>query len=245
MTRRSPGHCCSRRGGQRALTVLAVLAALPALGGAQAPALPDAPKAVATAAPGQSDLNYTRPTEKENARNYLFDAFGPYPIASAVVEAGINQWSNTPPEWGQGMSGYGSRFGSNFGITVIGVTTRYTLAKALGEDTLYYRCTCRGFVPRVSHAMLSTLTGRRGDDGHRVFSVPSLVAPYAGSMAAVYGWYPSRFGAKDGFRIGNYNLLAYAGSNVVLEFFYSGPHSVLSRMHLNNRHGAPAPASNP
>jgi hypothetical protein len=229
----------------RHLAVMALFAGLPALGGAQTAALPDAPGTFRSATASQADLTYSRPTEKVNARNYLFDAFGPYPIASAVIEAGINQWSNTPPEWGQGMSGYGSRFGSNFGITVIGVTTRYALAKALGEDTLYYRCTCRGFVPRVSHAMLSTLTGRRGDDGHRVFSVPSLVAPYAGSMAAVYGWYPSRFGAKDGFRIGNYNLLAYAGSNVVLEFLYSGPHSLLSRMHLNNPHGAPVPATNP
>jgi hypothetical protein len=75
-------------------------------------------------------------------------------------------------------------------------------------------------------------------DGHRVFSFPALVAPYAGSFTAVYGWYPDRFGAKDAFRIGNYNLLAYAGGNVALEFLYSGPHSLLSRMHLNNAHGS-------
>ena len=45
--------------------------------------------------------------------------------------------------------------------------------------------------------------------------------------------------------MGNYNLLAYAGGNIALEFLYSGPHSLLSRMHLNNRHGAPDPASKP
>lgn len=245
MTRRFSGQRGSGRSGMRRMAVAALFAGLPILGCAQVAALPDAPEAAKGATVSQGDLSYVRPTEKERARNYLFDAFGPYPIASAAIEGGINQWSNTPPEWGQGMSGYGSRFGSNFGITAIGVTTRYTLARALGEDTLYYRCTCRGLMPRFSHAMLSTLTGRRGDDGHRVFSVPSLVAPYAGSMAAVYGWYPGRFGAKDGFRIGNYNLLDYAASNVVLEFFYSGPHSFLTRMHLNNPHGAPDPGSKP
>lgn len=228
----------------RPLAVMAFFAGLSFLGSAQVAAVPDAPETVKAVTVTQGNPTYTRPTEKENARNYLFDAFGPYPIATAAVAGGINQWSNTPPEWGQGISGYGSRFGSNFGITAIGVTTRYTLAKALGEDTLYYRCTCQGLTPRFSHALLSTLTGRRGVDGHRVFSVPSLVAPYAGSMAAVYGWYPGRFGAKDGFRIGNYNLLGYAASNVVLEFFYSGPHSLMSRMHLNNPHGAQVP-SNP
>ena len=58
-------------------------------------------------------------------------------------------------------------------------------------------------------------------------------------MTAVYGWYPDRFGAKDAFRMGNYSLLAYMGGNIALEFFYSGPHSLLSRMHLNNAHGSP------
>jgi hypothetical protein len=45
--------------------------------------------------------------------------------------------------------------------------------------------------------------------------------------------------------MGNYNLLAYIGGNIALEFLYGGPHSLLSRMHLNNRHGAPNSGSNP
>jgi hypothetical protein len=88
------------------------------------------------------------------------------------------------------------------------------------------------------------LTARRGEDGHLVFSFPALVAPYAGSMTAVYGWYPNRFGAKDAFRMGNYSMLLYMGGNVSLEFFYSGPHSLLHRMHLNNMHGSPIQGPN-
>ena len=91
---------------------------------------------------------------------------------------------------------------------------------------------------QLAHAALSTLTARQGQDGHRVFSVPALLAPYAGSFTAVYGWYPDRFGAKDAFRIGNYTLLANVGGNIGLEFIYSGPHSLLSRLHLNDAHGA-------
>jgi hypothetical protein len=92
--------------------------------------------------------------------------------------------------------------------------------------------------------VISSVTGRRGEDGHRVFSLPALIAPYAGSMTAIYAWYPDRFNAKDGFRTGNYGLLAYAGQNITLEFLYSGRHSLLSRMHLNNRHGSPDPGPN-
>jgi hypothetical protein len=93
-------------------------------------------------------------------------------------------------------------------------------------------------LPRFNHALISTLTGRHGADGHRAFSFAALVAPYAGNFTAIYGWYPGRYGAKDAFRMGNYSLLEYAASNVAFEFLYRGPHSWLSRAHLNNRHGA-------
>jgi hypothetical protein len=124
------------------------------------------------------------------------------------------------------------------------VTTRYGLAEAFKEDTLYYRCDCMGPIPRLRHALISTFTGRRGDDGPRIFSFSALVAPYAGSMVAVYGWYPDRFGAKDAFRMGNYSLLGYMGGNIALEFFYSGPHALISCMHLNNAHSSPEPGPN-
>jgi hypothetical protein len=185
------------------------------------------------------DLTYVRPTSGTKVRNYAFDAFGPYPIVGAAVVAGINQLSNAPPEWHEGAEGYSKRFGSDFAIAAIGTSTRFGLAAAFREDTLYYRCECTGFVPRLRHAALSTLTGRRGEDGHRVFSFPALIAPYAGSMAAVYLWFPDRFGAKDAFRMGNYTLLANVGGNISLEFLYGRSHSLLARMHLNNAHGAP------
>jgi hypothetical protein len=38
--------------------------------------------------------------------------------------------------------------------------------------------------------------------------------------------------------LGNYSLLVYMGGNIALEFLYSGPHSLLSRVHLNNAHGS-------
>jgi hypothetical protein len=64
-------------------------------------------------------------------------------------------------------------------------------------------------------------------------------------MTAVYAWYPGRYGVQDGFRMGNYTLLGYVGQNLALEFIHAGPHSWLSRLHLNNRHGAPDPRPKP
>jgi len=191
------------------------------------------------------DLSYTRPTQTTKIHNYVFDAFGPYPMVGAALTAGIGQFSNSPPEWGQGAEGYSKRFVSDFGIAAVSTTTRYGLAEALKEDTLYYRCDCTGVLPRLRHAVMSTFTARRGEDGHRVFSIPAVVAPYAGTLTAVYAWYPGRYDATDALRMGNYNLLVYMAGNIALEFLYSGPHSMLSRMHLSNGHGAQNAGSNP
>jgi hypothetical protein len=35
------------------------------------------------------------------------------------------------------------------------------------------------------------------------------------------------------------------GGNIGLEFFYSGPHSLLARIHLSNAHGAPKSGVSP
>lgn len=199
--------------------------------------LPTAASAIVAAA--QAKPSYSKPTERAKFRNYIFDAVGPYPILGAAAAAGIGQATNNVPEWGQGAEGYGRRFGSNLGIVAVSTTTRYALAAALREDTLYYRCECTGVLPRLKHALVTSLAARRGDDGHQVFSLPALVAPYAGTTTAVYAWYPDRFGAKDAFRLGNYNLLAYIGSNIALEFVYGGPHTLLSKLHLGDRHEPP------
>jgi hypothetical protein len=225
---------------RQAMLVLLAVAVLPVLVKAQS--LADSGTVVVPVQAALPNLTYTPPTEKTKLHNYLFDTFGPYPIVGAAFVAGINQAYNTPPEWKQGAEAYGKRFGSNFAIAAVSTTTRYALAEALREDTLYYRCECNGFFPRLSHALISTLTARRGEDGHRVFSFPALVAPYAGTMTAVYAWYPSRYDAKDAFRMGNYLQLGNVGANISSEFFYGGHHSLLSRMHLT---GARPQDSNP
>jgi len=180
------------------------------------------------------DLTYFRPPQKTKLRNYFFDAFGPYPIVGAALVAGVNQAYNTPPEWGQGARAYSKRFGSDFGIAVVTTTTRYAMAEAFREDTLFYRCECTGAFRRLRHAVISTVTARRGEDGHRVFSFPALVAPYAGIMTAVYGWYPGRYRAEDALELGSYSLAGFTGENIAREFIYNGPRSLLSRMHLGS-----------
>jgi hypothetical protein len=219
------------------LMAITSLGAFASDGGAQSSINLTVPSSVTDSAPSMAPkpappiFVYSRPTEKMKLRTYIFDAFGPYPIVGAAFIAAVNQRERTPPEWGQGAAAYGQRFGSNLAIAGVTTTTRYALAEAFREDTVYYRCECKGVFRRLGHALISTVTARRGEDGHRRLSFPALVAPYAGTMTAVYAWYPERFGTKDALRMGNYNLLAFAGENVALEFLYGGPHTLFSRLH--------------
>jgi hypothetical protein len=196
------------------------------------------------AQPGQT---YQKPTNSQKIRNYIFDSFGPYAILGAAAAAGINQasgdkihgtGSGNPPEWGGGAEAYAQRFGSKYGINITATTARYLMAEVFREDTIYYRCECSGVSHRLAHALMSTVAVRHGDDGHYRFSFSNLAAPYAGTMTAVLGWYPSRYEPSDGFRMGNYALLSYAGLRVAKEFIYGGPHTLMARTPLKHVTGS-------
>jgi hypothetical protein len=102
-------------------------------------------------------------------------------------------------------------------MQMIGHTTEYSFAAAIHEDVAYHRCECKGFFPRSSHALISTLTAKTRS-GRTVFSVPSLVSPYAGSFAAMNAWYPNRYEPADAFRVGNTSFLFKAVGNLIGEF---------------------------
>ncbi|HEX4032578.1 MAG TPA: hypothetical protein VHX20_19605 [Terracidiphilus sp.] len=188
-------------------------------------------------------VDYVQPSRQQKLSNYLNEAFGPYPIITTNVVAGWHQARHNPPDWREGWAGYGQRYASDFGNSVVNITTRYALARAFDEDTLYYRCTCKGVMPRLRHSIVATVFLHQGADGHRAFALPVIAAPYVANLVAVYAWYPSRYDAKDAFRMGNFGLLSYFAGNVSLEFLSPLLHakrsSWITRWHLDNRHLAP------
>lgn len=160
---------------------------------------------------------YRFPTAGERFRGYAKWAFGPGPITIAGVQAGIWQNGNKPPEWQQGGEGYARRFASAWGERFIADTARYGLGEALHQDVTYHKCACRGFFPRAGHALKETYIARTST-GRAVPSIPVFAGAYAGSMTAVYGWYPNRFGWKDGVRLGSSNLISRPVLMLVREF---------------------------
>lgn len=169
---------------------------------------------------------YVRPNLHRRFHSYLLSTFGPIQMVTLVAGSAISHADDVPPEWGQGWGAYGERFVSDVGSSTTAGTTNFLLGEALHLDIKYYPCTCKGVWPRVKHALISSLTARAGEDGHRVFSPPAIVSPYAGAFSTLT-WYPARYGAKDAFRTGNYDLLDSVGMKIALEFL----HPVFRKLH--------------
>ncbi|HET8783776.1 MAG TPA: hypothetical protein VFM63_15290 [Pyrinomonadaceae bacterium] len=161
---------------------------------------------------------YVFPTQRERFDRYVKDTVGPMRLTRTAVSAGLDQWRDTPEEWGQGMKGYGKRFASSFSRNAIQQSVTYGLDEALDLDTGFQRSGREGVFPRVKHAFVETFTSRT-KSGKRVLSAPRLAGVYTGAIVATETWYPERYSYKDGLRMGTGTLLTTFGINLVREFF--------------------------
>ena len=161
--------------------------------------------------------DYVFPTADERFKRYVKDTVGPMRLLRTGASAGIQQWRDSPEEWGQGMEGYGKRFASGMGRNAIQQTVVYGLDSALKLDTGFQRSKREGFFPRLKDALLQNVTSRN-KSGNRVISAPRFAGIYAGSVIAAETWYPDRYTYKDGLRQGTTTLLTGFGINVVREF---------------------------
>lgn len=164
--------------------------------------------------------DYVFPSHRERFNRYVKSTVGPFRLAWSGVTAGINQWRDSPEEWGQGMKGYGRRYASSFGQNAIQQTVTYGLDEAFGLDTGFQKSKREGFGARLKDALLQNITSRT-KSGKRVISAPRLVRVYSGAVIARETWYPDRYTYKDGLKSGTTTLLTSFGINVVREFVIS------------------------
>jgi hypothetical protein len=160
---------------------------------------------------------YVFPSQEQRLKRYAWNMVGPWSLLAVASAAGIDQWSDNPPEWRQGASGYGKRFASRFGQNAIQQTVSFGLSEAFRLDTGFRRSERIGLGPRLGDALLQNVTSRTRS-GRRIISAPRLAGFYAGGLIPTLTWYPSRFSYKDGLRMGTYSLLGGFGLNVVREF---------------------------
>ena len=162
---------------------------------------------------------YTRPDAGQRFKRYVNRMFGPVALGTRALSAGISTARNSPEEWGGKWEGFGKRYASNTGKSIIRETATYTLDEALKVDSAFYRSSKRDTKSKISNAVLSTFTARK-PDGKRVVGIPRLVGVYTSSIVAAETWYPqNRFDYKDGLRSGTISLGVNVAVNLFREFF--------------------------
>jgi hypothetical protein len=185
--------------GVRQFLILAILIVLPGCAqetNSPTPQAPETDKAVNVnwlyGAFVPKDVPLVPLTGRQRFRLYLAQSFttpGIY-IKSTVFSLSA-QASNSPPEWGDGFAGYGRRWGSRYGQSLIQNTLSSTGNALLGYEPRYDRCRCTGLWPRTRHAFLRNfVTYNRTEKELRPQF--ALYAAALGSGAISTVWYPSK-----------------------------------------------------
>jgi hypothetical protein len=138
-------------------------------------------------------------------------------LQSAFI-AGIGQATNGNPSFGQGVEGYGKRFGAAYAdFCIQNWMTEGLFPTALHQDPRYFRHRAGSGPSRLAYAM-SRLFITRTDSGKHQFNYSEVVGG-ATFLAISNAYYPD--GRSVGNNLGRYALqLGFdAASNVLKEFW--------------------------
>ena len=158
-------------------------------------------------------------SSKQKLELFAGKSLAPSRFLSSALSSGINQARDTLPEYGQGMAGYGKRFGSSMAT---GASTEFfstfLFASLFRRDPRYFVSLQGGPWRRVAYGA-SRLVVARSDRGREGINWPVMLGPlFAESLANSYlpvtqqtaGQTFRRYGVRLGFT---------ATSNVVKEYW--------------------------
>lgn len=159
-------------------------------------------------------------TPKQKWQFFLEESRDPFNIAAAAFSAGLSQWDNQTPKYGEGAAAYGERFGAALGdFTSQNLFSDALLACLLHQDPRYFRKGPRSrILPRIAYS-LSRIAVARQDSGRETFNASGVFGMMLG-IGASNLYYPSvsRTGTVMGTRVGT-SLAAWAIANVGSEFW--------------------------
>jgi hypothetical protein len=142
----------------------------------------------------------------------------PLTMLYSVAGAGIGQWRDEPPEWGQGAGGVGRRFAASQGWKITQNTIALSLDTTFGLDPRFHPSRESRIWPRLRGAMLQTVVAYT-DSGGRVFNYSEVGSSYGASFVANSWFPPHSNGAGDALQRGTIGLGFNTASNVVKEFW--------------------------
>ncbi len=154
-----------------------------------------------------------------------------YGAAEGLGFALLDQWSNSPPEWGGGWSGYEKRAASNVGEFVIQEGVTEGLAAVMHRPLDYTPCGCSNTMARIGWALHGAYTDEL-PNGTRPLAVPRIVGAYVGSFAQA-GWRPSN--GSDRTRVALVNGTTSLAIGAVINLYHEFSHSPHARRSARRR----------
>jgi len=156
-------------------------------------------------------------TSQQRWHDYELGLVGFLPFVGSAISAGLGQWRDTPHEWGQGGSAYGTRMASSFAQHAVQQTILAGTAALLAEDSRYVRSGLTGFRPRLKYALTGTVMAR-SRDGRRHVSW-SKIGALTGAAFLSRAWQPPSSARPQSAGISMAaGLGVAAGLNVAHEF---------------------------
>ena len=119
------------------------------------------------------------------------ESVDPFNVANAALGAGLSQWADDTPRYGQGGANYGRRLGAAFGdFTTQNFFSAGLLASVLHQDPRYYRLGAEHSVLRRLGYSVSRLAVAKQDSGRSAFNASGLGGIVLG-IAASNLYYPA------------------------------------------------------
>jgi hypothetical protein len=150
--------------------------------------------------------------------NYrVVQSLGTRGLVGSALGAAIGQAMNTPSEWGQGMEGFGKRYGSGFAGTLTRQSMEFGVEAILHQDPRYFPSEEKSFKARLKNVLLQSVVTRT-DNGRYQFAYARVGSAFANGQL-VNAWQPrSNNSFGDGVLRGLVSLGSDAGFNFLQEF---------------------------
>jgi len=157
------------------------------------------------------------------------DAFDPFSWVTSGIYAGVAQWQNQYPAYGQGAKGYAKRYGGAFADGAIGsFLSEAILPSILHEDPRYFRMGEGTKLHRISYAMSRVLVTRT-DSGGKEFNFSEIFGNLGGAGMSNLYYPPGDRSLPQTMEKFTVSVLSDAGFNVLREFWPDMRHSILHK----------------
>jgi hypothetical protein len=147
----------------------------------------------------------------------VVQSFGLRGLGGSLVGAAIGQARDAPHEWGQGVEGFATRYGSGVAGNLSRQTFAFVLESALHEDPRYFPSEDKSTKQRMLNVVKQVFICKT-DSGKSSFAYGRVISQFGGGQFTNL-WQPASTGSvRDGFVRAFIGLGADAGYNFLQEF---------------------------